>query len=107
MAITYHEPAPSDDGLQSDGASVVIAVVPDVSHAPSTFRPLASLPGVPNPPSPNQRTSPAEMRDADLWFEDGTLVLVVENTAFRVFKGLLTLHSPVFKAMLETHSSEA
>ncbi|KAH9925681.1 uncharacterized protein BXZ73DRAFT_49935, partial [Epithele typhae] len=38
-------------------------------------------------------------RDSEIWFEDGTLVLVVEDTSFRVYKGLLTLHSPVFRDM--------
>ncbi|KAH9925666.1 uncharacterized protein BXZ73DRAFT_49945 [Epithele typhae] len=48
---------------------------------------------------------PPERRDAELWIEDGTLVLAVEDTAFRVYKGLLKIHSPVFKDMLALPTS--
>ncbi|KIP08881.1 hypothetical protein PHLGIDRAFT_358088 [Phlebiopsis gigantea 11061_1 CR5-6] len=36
-------------------------------------------------------------RSEDVWFEDGTVVLQVENTLFRVYSGLLSRHSPFFK----------
>jgi len=42
----------------------------------------------------------------DMYFPDGNLVLVAENTAFRVYKGLLAKHSTVFADMLEIGASE-
>ncbi len=38
-------------------------------------------------------------RDRELWYEDGNISLVAGNTEFRVFKGILADHSPVFKDM--------
>ncbi|CDO74887.1 hypothetical protein BN946_scf185004.g37, partial [Trametes cinnabarina] len=36
-------------------------------------------------------------RDHDLWFEDGNIVLLCRDTAFRVYRGLLTRHSVIFR----------
>jgi hypothetical protein len=33
----------------------------------------------------------------DFWFEDGTVVLQVQNTLYHVYRGLLTLQSVVFR----------
>ncbi|OJT09465.1 hypothetical protein TRAPUB_14068 [Trametes pubescens] len=38
-------------------------------------------------------------RDTEFWFEDGTIILVAKNVQFRVFKGILSDHSPVFRDM--------
>ncbi|KAI0091055.1 hypothetical protein BDY19DRAFT_679462 [Irpex rosettiformis] len=35
----------------------------------------------------------------DLWYEDGTVVIVAENTGFRVYRGLLVNHSSIFHDM--------
>lgn len=35
----------------------------------------------------------------DLWFEDGNVVLIAENTGFRVYRGLLAKHSDIFRDM--------
>ncbi|RDX41821.1 hypothetical protein OH76DRAFT_1363819 [Lentinus brumalis] len=35
-------------------------------------------------------------RDPDLWFPDGNVVVLAENTAFRIHSGLLSHHSTVF-----------
>lgn len=35
-----------------------------------------------------------------LWFEDGNIVLEAEGTVFRIYRGTLARHSPVFEAML-------
>lgn len=32
----------------------------------------------------------------DVWFDDGTIILEVEGSHFRVFEGVLALHSPLF-----------
>ncbi|RDX48991.1 hypothetical protein OH76DRAFT_1351600 [Lentinus brumalis] len=60
-------------------------------------------------PEPSSRDPPREMgtdreavdreRDQELWYEDGNISLVAGNTEFRVFKGILADHSPVFKDM--------
>ncbi|KAF7297729.1 BTB domain-containing protein [Mycena kentingensis (nom. inval.)] len=39
-------------------------------------------------------------RSPDYWFEDGSIVLHVESTQFRVAKTMLAMHSSVFKDML-------
>ena len=38
-------------------------------------------------------------RDREFWYEDGNVILVAGNVEFRVFKGILADHSPVFKDM--------
>ena len=55
-------------------------------------------------PRKRQRTSdkaarPLE-RDAEFWFEDGTVILIASNVEFRVYRGLLSKHSPVFRGLL-------
>ncbi|KAI0333055.1 hypothetical protein GY45DRAFT_1245344 [Cubamyces sp. BRFM 1775] len=41
----------------------------------------------------------AAIRDADYWFEDGNIILVARVVSFKVYKGLLAEHSPVFRNM--------
>ncbi len=38
-------------------------------------------------------------RDEEFWYEDGTILLVTEDVGFRVYKGVLATHSPVFADM--------
>ena len=38
-------------------------------------------------------------RHPDLWYDDGTVILIAEKTAFRVYRGLLAKHSEVFRDM--------
>ena len=40
-----------------------------------------------------------------LWFEDGNVVIVAEESGFRVHKGILSRHSAVFVKVLEHPSS--
>ncbi|KAL1938256.1 hypothetical protein VTO73DRAFT_11707 [Trametes versicolor] len=42
---------------------------------------------------------PVRTRDPEFWFEDGSVVLVAHGYGFRVFKGVLAHHSPVFQDM--------
>ncbi|KAF8205575.1 hypothetical protein K438DRAFT_1964008 [Mycena galopus ATCC 62051] len=42
---------------------------------------------------------PAE-RVQDLWFEDGNLVIQAGNSQYRVYRGVLAMHSPIFQDML-------
>ncbi|RDX46011.1 hypothetical protein OH76DRAFT_1298918, partial [Lentinus brumalis] len=39
-------------------------------------------------------------KDEELWFEDGNLILTTPTVRFRVYRGLLVAHSPVFRDML-------
>ena len=39
-------------------------------------------------------------KDPEFWFEDGNIVLIARGVEFRVYKGLLIKHSPVFRVML-------
>ncbi|KAM5537271.1 hypothetical protein V8D89_009001 [Ganoderma adspersum] len=41
----------------------------------------------------------AKEKDKGFWYEDGNVILVAGNVEFRVFKGILADHSPVFKDM--------
>ncbi|RPD58554.1 hypothetical protein L226DRAFT_489919 [Lentinus tigrinus ALCF2SS1-7] len=38
-------------------------------------------------------------QDEEFWYEDGNIVLVVGDVKFRVFRGILADHSPVFREM--------
>ena len=38
-------------------------------------------------------------RDAQFWYEDGTVILVVHDVEFRVYKGVLVQHSLFFRDM--------
>ncbi|EIW56927.1 uncharacterized protein TRAVEDRAFT_128217 [Trametes versicolor FP-101664 SS1] len=43
--------------------------------------------------------SVARTRDDEFWYSDGSIILVARDVEFRVYKGLLTHHSPVFRDM--------
>ena len=48
-------------------------------------------------------------RDPELWFDDGNIVLLCRDVAFRVYRGLLTMHSVIFRdlfAMAQPSNSE-
>ena len=44
-------------------------------------------------------------RDQEFWLADGNLVIVAEDTAFRVYRGLLAAQSTVFANMFATVAS--
>ncbi|KAJ2989084.1 hypothetical protein NUW54_g1873 [Trametes sanguinea] len=39
------------------------------------------------------------VRDEEFWYDDGTIILIARNVEFRIYKGILAEHSPVFKDM--------
>ena len=39
------------------------------------------------------------IRNEELWFQDGNVILIVGDIGFRVYQGLLAERSPVFKGM--------
>ncbi|OJT05560.1 hypothetical protein TRAPUB_3609 [Trametes pubescens] len=41
----------------------------------------------------------ARKRDEEFWYPDGSIILVAGDVEFRVFKGILAKHSPVFRDM--------
>lgn len=47
-----------------------------------------------------EHSEAARRRDDDFWLPDGNVLLVAGNVEFRVYQGILVLHSPVFKDML-------
>ena len=49
----------------------------------------------------------AKERDNEFWYEDGNVILVAGNVKFRVFKGILAHHSPVFKDMFTLPQPDA
>ncbi|XP_022796462.1 uncharacterized protein LOC111334904 [Stylophora pistillata] len=72
----------------------------------------ASLPNILTPPLAGCDQEPEEVTEegtqpfAEPW-EDSDLVLVVEDEKFHVHRQILSIHSPVFKAMLTTKFKEA
>lgn len=58
--------------------------------------PLSSSPtGTPYSSSPTIPGTPAKV----WWFDDGNVVLIAEDTLFRVHRGMLAHHSVVFRDM--------
>ncbi|KAI0705969.1 hypothetical protein C8T65DRAFT_652336 [Cerioporus squamosus] len=45
------------------------------------------------------QSTPARARDRDLWFDDGTIIIVAQNTEFRVYREYLSERSEVFRDM--------
>ena len=41
----------------------------------------------------------ATRRDQDLWFEDGSVVLIAQTTTFRVHRSVLSRHSDTFTGL--------
>ncbi|PIL26500.1 hypothetical protein GSI_12258 [Ganoderma sinense ZZ0214-1] len=61
---------------------------------------------------PGQSRKPAKgqeqfTRHADFWLDDGNLILIAGDTAFRLYQGLLTKSSAVFADMFATGSADA
>ncbi|KAH9481913.1 hypothetical protein JR316_0006443 [Psilocybe cubensis] len=50
---------------------------------------------------PKSRAEVSIVRHPDFYFSDGSVVIIVEKTAFRVHQSLLARHSDVFKGMWE------
>ena len=51
-------------------------------------------------PAKRARTTsdaPAVERHPEVWLSDGNIVVVAQNTAFRIHKSVVSLHSPVFR----------
>ena len=46
-------------------------------------------------------------RHEEFWFDDGSVVLVAQNTGFRVFRSLLAAQSMVFSNMFSSSSPHA
>lgn len=38
-------------------------------------------------------------RDEEFWYDDGNIILVARDVEFRIYRGLLADHSPVFRDM--------
>ncbi|KAI0688695.1 hypothetical protein C8T65DRAFT_118016 [Cerioporus squamosus] len=52
----------------------------------------------------SEATSPSSsfgeiQRDPDIWFEDGNIVVVAQQTAFRFHRGTLSRHSEIFRSL--------
>ena len=48
---------------------------------------------------------PTLEQHGEFWFEDGNLVLVAGETAFRIYRGLLSVQSQVFEDLFASASS--
>ena len=47
-----------------------------------------------------------QKRDEEIWFEDGNIIVIAEDTAFRLYKGILSAASPVFKDLFSVPQPE-
>ena len=65
--------------------------------SPVDLEPTSSLRSEPE----TQGAGPGRHRDADFWYNDGSVILVAKEIEFRVYAGLLAEHSSVFRAMFE------
>ncbi|KAM5544909.1 hypothetical protein V8D89_001807 [Ganoderma adspersum] len=59
------------------------------------------------PTNPSQgEVLPQPEKDKEFWFEDGNVVVVAEDTAFKLYKGVLSSVSPVFKDLFSMPQPE-
>ena len=89
---------------------------PDMSSDNEDLRPQKRLrtaedapsePSISSPPSNGDLNTGNLTRHEEFWFDDGSVVLVAQNTAFRVFRTLLAAQSTVFADMLSSSSPNA
>ncbi|RPD58519.1 hypothetical protein L226DRAFT_614693 [Lentinus tigrinus ALCF2SS1-7] len=48
----------------------------------------------------SEKPRASRKRDVEFWFADGTIVLIIQETEFRVYRGLLEDRFPIFKDLL-------
>ncbi|KAM5541917.1 hypothetical protein V8D89_004227 [Ganoderma adspersum] len=58
-------------------------------------------------PTPTPSGTSGVNRDADVWLTDGNCVVVAKDTAFRVYKGILSLHSELFRDLFSLPNSSS
>ena len=68
----------------------------DTSPARKRARTQEDIDASSNPAHPNIE----RVRDEEFWYEDGNIIIVTSNVEFKVFRGILMDHSPIFKDML-------
>ena len=49
----------------------------------------------------------SRVKDEEFWYADGNVILVARGVEFRVFKGILAEHSPVFETMFSLPQSSS
>jgi len=84
--------------LRSDGSAHLNTHMSSKSEAPSLKRQRTEEPI----PEQQQQT----LKHSEYWFNDGNVILQVENTQFRVHRGMLAYHSVIFKDMFEIPQPE-
>ncbi|PVF92248.1 hypothetical protein CPB86DRAFT_197970 [Serendipita vermifera] len=57
-----------------------------------------------NQPSPQSHLSGEARKHHSLFFEDGTLLLQVENTIFKVHRSILSTYSTIIRGMIDESS---
>ncbi len=67
-----------------------------ITHLPTSPLPVSSSPNSPN----NSPVSRTRRRDEELWYPDGSIVLIAREIEFRLYQGPLMEHSRVFQDML-------
>ncbi len=49
---------------------------------------------------------PQPAKDEEIWFDDGNIVVVAGDTAFKLYRGILSSVSPVFKDLFSMPQPE-
>jgi hypothetical protein len=89
----FHPPSVTlmDDEIRDE--PILSPKEPVLPDQPTLLNELAQALDVPVLPD-------APVCSADVWYDDGTLVLCAENTLFRVYRGILAAQSEIFRDML-------
>ncbi|KAF7291416.1 F-box domain-containing protein [Mycena indigotica] len=76
-----------------------MAEPPGVTHSPFDITTMAEPP--PKRKRPDSEAASDTIIRSEVWFEDGNLLVQVQTTQFRLFRGSLAFHSPKLKALIE------
>ena len=79
--------------------SVLMEPIPNDAEGPSRKRARVDNSSNEEGGEIAETTQEARKRDKEFWYEDGTVIFVTRNVEFRMCKGLLADHSPVFRDM--------
>ena len=86
-------------------ASPLLQIPPHLSSISLAYTMSAVDPGS-NPTITLSQAGSSELtKHEEFWFEDGSIVLVTNRTAFRIYRGLLATQSTVFEDMFATVTS--
>lgn len=99
----YHKPNNMEDepAVASHVISLAVSSLAVSESCPSAAAPPVSLlVSSPDKPFSDEAGNSKSYNRGDPWFDDGNIVLVAEQTSFKVHRGVLAKHSDVFQGLL-------